>query len=370
MLLLMCRDTVVFSMDTSTSEYCIHNEMLLPWALKGTFREIDFNQNMSCIVKDAVHNYSVFVSYVARRVLSMSRKHAKEIRNLLRVSQMDDEQTKFKIALICRAVTLQDDYWLKDSENPVTWKDVNLRHNSWNDVMTRVALHGTSLTLQGKLTTPEITTHGTFAKAWVRKNDDLFLLKKGNSSNWEAKVEVEVSNVLGCCSVNRLQYELTEHEGELCCQCKCLADDSVSMLHAEDLFIYCNRNDLNFEQTVLDIDAEAYYKMWIVDYLISNGDRHLMNWGFLFDPETTKILGCLALYDHNNSFDVNVMNDPDTVYVVNGKSMRESAKYAMTKVDFYFTKEPARDLFITQRHYDSFMSRAKELGIKTKMSIF
>ena len=31
--------------------------------------------------------------------------------------------------------------------------------------------------------------------------------------------------------------------------------------------------------------------MWIVDYLISNPDRHLENWGFYYDPTTTDILG-------------------------------------------------------------------------------
>lgn len=42
-------------------------------------------------------------------------------------------------------------------------------------------------------------------------------------------------------------------------------------------------------------------EMWIVDFLISNRDRHGQNWGFYYDTETMEILGCRPLFDHYQS---------------------------------------------------------------------
>lgn len=70
------------------------------------------------------------------------------------------------------------------------------------------------------------------------------------------------------------------------------------------------------------------------------------------------------MYDHNNSFDISYMQDTDVSYLFDeSKSMREWAKFAMTKVDFHFYKEFTRDDFITDRQYKCFRERAKELEI-------
>jgi len=69
---------------------------------------------------------------------------------------------------MCRAVSLLDNYWLKMEGDAATWAETNLRHNKLNEVIAQVALHGKSLTLQGSMQTPELTTNGAYAKAWRR----------------------------------------------------------------------------------------------------------------------------------------------------------------------------------------------------------
>ena len=65
-------------------------------------------------------------------------------------------------------------------------------------------------------------------------------------------------------------------------------------------------------------------------------------------------------------FAIDIMENPDHPYIINGKSMRDCAKFAMKQVDFYFTRKPERTDFLTTKHYNSFMSRAKGLGVKVK----
>lgn len=59
------------------------------------------------------------------------------------------------------------------------------------------------------------------------------------------------------------------------------------------------------------------------------------------------------------------MQDNDATYLYDdSRTMKQAAEYAMSKVDFHFYREFVREDFLTQRQYDSFMRRAKQLGIK------
>lgn len=123
-------------------------------------------------------------------------------------------------------------------------------------------------------------------------------------------------------------------------------------------------NGMDPEQETRKIDSDMMYKMWIVDYLISNRDRHGQNWGFFYDLNTMEILGMHPLFDHNNAFDREWMLDRDAGYQFEGRTIREAARYAMVHTDFHFTDEVTRQDFLTDRQHRSFMGRAEELGIQ------
>ena len=75
--------------------------------------------------------------------------------------------------MACRAVSVLDAYWLKfDDDKGLLWKAVDVKRNPLNEIIAQVALHGKSLTLQGSLVTPELTTNGAYAKAWRRHSDN------------------------------------------------------------------------------------------------------------------------------------------------------------------------------------------------------
>ena len=110
--------------------------------------------------------------------------------------------------------------------------------------------------------------------------------------------------------------------------------------------------------------------MWIVDYLISNPDRHGMNWGFFYDAATMVIKGCHPLYDHNNAFDRELMLNKDAAYRYNMQmTMKEAAQYAAKRVDFHFFDEIEKKDFLTPEQYESFCSRASDLGFSPTRSL-
>jgi hypothetical protein len=268
---------------------------------------------------------------------------------------------------------LQDNYWVKIDGDHKCWSDVNLRTNHLNEIVAQISLHGSSLTIQGELTTPELTGQGSYAKAWKREDGKLWLYKKGAKDPTESRIEAMVSDLLDKCNVNHLHYELAESKGGvedtvLCCRCECMTTEDRSILPAMDYETYCNVHELNFIEECKRIDSDMFYKMCIVDYLIANRDRHGMNWGFFYDCNENRIWGMHPLYDHNNAFDKDYMENDDSNYqVLNDVTMKQAALTAMKHVDFHFTDEITRKDFITDRQYQTFMRRAKQLGVETKI---
>ena len=146
--------------------------------------------------------------------------------------------------------------------------------------------------------------------------------------------------------------------------CPCMTTEEKAVLTGMEFISWCNVNGIDPEKRMFEIDAESIYKMWIVDFLISNRDRHGQNWGFYYDTETMEITGCHPLFDHNNAFDIDFMRDMDAPYQFGGMTVREAAVKAMREVDFHFTAPVTRADFITDRQYASFRKRAEYLGLR------
>ena len=371
--LIMCGNIEVISINLDLGLYDVKRRDLLPFTLKKRLRKVmpfsevksEYDDQQRSIARDK--NREAIISWLANRTLSLSRKNSKWIYNQLRIEQLNSEFEKAKLAILCRAVSVLDNYWLKLEGDTATWESINVRHVPLNETIAQVALHGKSVTIQGSLCSPELTTNGAYAKAWRRHEDGfLWLYKLGHNGNTESRIEVMCSNLLDKMNVSHCHYEAGEDDGKYVCMCPSMSSDTISILSGMDFHSYCLANDLNPDKEMLRIDKEGVYKMWIVDYLLCNRDRHGQNWGFYYNPNTMEILSCHPLFDHNNAFDLDWMQDRDAKYQFGKVSIRDAAKYAMARVDFHFTQEITRDDFITERQYKEFMSRAKDLGVKTE----
>ena len=371
-MLIMCENNPVMSVNFDEGVYDVLREDLLPFTLKGKLKRVpDFYEIKSKyddIQRNIVirHNEGAVISWLANRTLSLSRKNAKWIYNLLKIEQLNSPEQKARVSIVCRSVSVLDNYWVKLDGDTATWESINVRHNPLNETIAQVALHGKSVTLQGSLTTPELTTNGAYAKAWRRHDDErLWLYKLGANGNTESRIEVMCSGLLDKMNVRHCHYEAGEDDGEYVCMCPSMTDDNISILPGIDFYTYCNVNNFDYNKKMMEIDADSIYKMWIVDYLLCNRDRHGQNWGFYYKPHSMEIVSCHPLFDHNNAFDKDWMQDRDAAYQFGDMTIREAAHKAMKNVDFHFIEEIRPEDFITVRQHNEFMYRAKELSIKT-----
>lgn len=369
-LFIMMKDIPVMRINTDTFTYEVLNRRLIPWTIKGKLRQAPtweedhskYGETQRQLANKA--NESAILSWLANRTLLLSRANAKWLYNLLGVDQCTDEYTKAKFSLICRSVSLLDCYWVKLASDRTKWADIDIRHNPLNETIAQVALHGKSVTIQGSLITPELTTNGAYAKAWRRYDDgSIWMHKLGHDGNTESRIEVMCSNLLDKMNVEHVSYVATEDEGKYVCACPCITTDDIGILPAMDFYSCCNVNGLDPDKTALTIDAESIHKMWQVDYLISNRDRHSQNWGFFYNVNTMHIMKCHPLFDHNNAFSIEYMRDDDAPYQFEGMTIRQAGKIGHEKHPIEFVKSINKDDFITTRQYDSFMYRACDLGI-------
>jgi len=372
-MLLMHKDDPVMRINVDEGQYEVIDPKHLPFQLKGKITKVpelsaapskyEITQMTIAMNK----NYNAIEHYAAARVLPITRANAKKIYALFGYEQLQTDEAKAKIAYICKAVSLEDNYWFKTEKDPTLWTDINLRSNSLSEIVAQVSLKGSSLSLQGEIHTPELNGHGAYAKAWRREDGDLYLHKVGaNGSELESRIEVAVSKILDRCNVDHVRYEDSTAYGVYTCRCKCMTTEEKSILSGMDFISYCNVNGKDPKKEIMAIDPDSIYKMWIVDYLISNRDRHGMNWGFYYDADSMEILGCHPLFDHNNAFDEALMEDKDAKYLFDmDMTMRQAAKTAMNHVDFHFSDDITRDLFMDDKQYNSFMERAEELKIRT-----
>lgn len=375
-LMLMSKDVPVMRINFDEGRFDILNDTLVPHVLKLKLKPVPtelpktkYEETQKRIVERT--NQFAIISWLADRVLLLSRKNAKWIYNVLNIEQLTDDISKAKVALMCRAVSLLDCYWVKLENDVACWDTINLRTNPLNEIIAQIALHGKSLTFQGSLTTPELTTNGSYAKAWRRHEDkSLWLYKLGDNDNTESRIEVMCSNLLDKMNVRHVFYEAGEDDGKYVCMCPCMSTERVGILSGLEYSTCCNLRGENPSSAILKLDAESMYKMWIVDYLISNRDRHGQNWGVFYDLKTLRLLCCHPLFDHNNAFDLEYMKDDNAHYQFENMTIKEAAMHAIQQVDFHFTEGITRDDFLTDRQYESFMRRAKQLSIIMKPPTF
>lgn len=253
-----------------------------------------------------VNNLNNFYYWCSSRVLTLDRKYAKEILRAIGANQAVTDKDRAMIAVSYHGLTLTDVFWIRTAKEKIDFENLDLYSHSLSGAFADVSLRGKDITLQNvelfvfKDAAGDVGTLGVAPKAWVRKGEEIYLLKDGDERDVEA--ELLASKILGCFDVNSVPYEEDYFEGLKVSKCKIITSLQTSIVSYEYIDVYCTNRDIDKLQFVLKKDSYSYYMMNILDYLIGNTDRHWGNWGFFVDNSTNKLQGLYSLMDFNKSF--------------------------------------------------------------------
>lgn len=287
---LMHKDTLVLEINNGIK---VLNKDLLPFVLK----------------KNAVDYDDFYGNFLSYRAINVSRSYAKELMQQLKISQ----NNSVKVCLAVHSVSYMDCYWTKEENEEISWKDVSLFQAPPDKDIAKLAFTGMGQMLQvHRLHTPELTTQGLSAKCWNWHNNQCFLYKV-------SRKELAASELLDQLGFQHLSYqEATSDEiaaittpkrleqvreaDELIVKCPCMTTESISLVTFEEFSVFCENNNYNPYKFIKEHFPKQYTEMILADYIIGNTDRHIGNWGLLYDTDTMQIIGLHPLMDHDRAF--------------------------------------------------------------------
>lgn len=349
---IMHGDKTVAEINTR-GEATVLNERFIPYDLYLE-NERDFDT--------LINNIDNFYHWCASRVLSLDRKYAKEILNSIGMAQAVTDRDRAKISLSYHCVSLTDIYWVKKSDEDISFENINLYDNSLNEAVVELSLRGKPMTVTNQELAQDLSTKGCFPKAWIRRGKDFILLKDGGAD--AVQKELLASRLCQCFDFKQVKYNEGFYDGQPVTESKIITSRQYSIVSRMAFEIYAQNRDLNVLDECLRIDKETYYGMNILDYLVGNIDRHPENWGLLVDNETNEYVSLYPIMDFNQSFgsyDTIEGANCQTIYPER-KTQREAAVEAVRKIGLHQIQEIDEEIFKGETGWkDMFFRRLEEL---------
>ena len=256
--------------------------------------------------------FTQFKDWIEKRGLPESRSDINNIK-----TSTGAINTK-KILFGSYSLTLADHYWAHKAGLNIKWKDVNFFDNSFDSIID----FDTSFIYKNKkdvAVAPDLTVDGNLRKSWMRKDNELFLIKEGRyDEKQEPFNEVIASNIMKLFGINHVPYGLirSEKNNIPLSICKCMVDKNTELIPAQYVldteqkkernnyarFIEtCANNGINNAKNKID-------EMMFIDFIIANTDRHTNNFGIIRDANTLEWLRIAPIFDNGNSLFHNERN--------------------------------------------------------------
>lgn len=249
------------------------------------------------------------------RVLMYNRKYCKEVLTSCGI----DDQSSINICLISMALSFRDNYWICQVRDTRNWESVNLYKNKFSNKIARVSLTGEfeELILSDELFTGELTSKGTKAKCFYRKDGNLYLYK--NETSREINAEILSFYIAKAIGISCSQYFYDKLFGKNCSVCQILTSEHYELIPYRD--ILSGYDDKAYE-FVMKVDDTNFVLMQIFDYLTLNIDRNRDNFGLL--KGNGEYVALYPLFDHDSCFKVREVNG---IYFPTGMTCAETLKY-------------------------------------------
>lgn len=227
-------------------------------------------------------------------------KQRENIEELLRLSGCDTVQGFLDVS---HALSLVDIFWVKRADSDLCWKKVSLYTHPFNEVIARTAFEGGLHGRQLSTTSPEYGTDGSFAKCWIREGERIRMLKRGSSgarnAGLEPYSEFYASQLIRAFTDEFVTYDLRKHNGRICSVCDLFTSEDYGYLP----YAAVDRGNSSVESVLCKMQEfgleDEIKRMFVIDAVILNEDRHKNNFGFIVDNRTQEIVKMAPLFDHN-----------------------------------------------------------------------
>lgn len=216
-------------------------------------------------------------------------------------------------------LSLTDHYWIKPLNMELGWKDINLFTNDFRDPVGDMQFDldlDVVQDLPANAFSPSSSTQGDLTKKWIIADGKRCLVKGNHGSNSQESLN-EIAATLLHQKQGRVPYvsystiRLGDNQ-QIYCVCESFTSDEVELIPAIDIvestkkdnamsmyehFIHvCTKHEMDegVVRTFLEYQILA-------DFVLTNTDRHLNNFGVLRNVNTLEFIGMAPIFDSGNS---------------------------------------------------------------------
>ena len=206
-------------------------------------------------------------------------------------------------------LSLSDHYWIKPSGSELTWKDVSPFSNAFSSL---------SEAASAQFYSPDAALQGDLIKKWLIVDDARCLLKGNRGANSQQSLNEVLASMLHEKQgfSNHVRYRPVKFTGSASeqygCICEDFASEMLEFIPAIDVvdsekkdnavstyehFIHvCTAHGLS----ELEVRSFLEYQI-LTDFVLTNTDRHLNNFGVLRDSRTLRFVQMVPIFDSGNS---------------------------------------------------------------------
>lgn len=283
--LLLNKDTVWLEFHCEQNEY-----------LETTAREDSWHTGLRPF------GYSNLTDFLERR---KAPKHRAHIAALLQEYGCETLEGYLDVT---HALSLNDTLWVKQADSPLTWVEVSLYRNPFNEVISETAFDGSVSSSGFSSTSPEFSTDGQYAKCWVREGGTIWLYKTGGVFGLEPISEYLASQLAAVFCPDAVPYDLGFYHEKLISKCPLFTSEQLGL--AKAFTLTKDRTVAGFLRYFEGIGSgDAFRRMCILDALLLNTDRHSGNFGILYDNDTMQVQKMAPVFDNNRSLLFDFDND-------------------------------------------------------------
>ncbi|MBQ9227572.1 MAG: HipA domain-containing protein [Eubacterium sp.] len=208
------------------------------------------------------------------------------------------------------ALSFSDQYWIKEYDSPVAWKDINFFDNDFQYegyLQASLSSSKESSTERPDLHSPNNTIDGMLPKGWIIENGKRVLVK----GSYEASREEPINEWLASAFCRRMGFEYCPYRiaisgGRLVSKCDLFVAADEEMITANDIFVSekkkGNISDIQHYINILEKHnvpnaRRNVENMILLDAVLMNTDRHLRNFGVIRNVETLEWKRTAPIFD-------------------------------------------------------------------------
>ena len=216
-------------------------------------------------------------------------------------------------------LSLTDHYWIKPLDMELGWADINLFTNDFRDPVGDMQFDQNAdeiLELPANAFSPSSSVQGELRKKWIIADGRRYLVKGNHGGNSQESLNEVVATLLHKKQGKQpfVSYS-TMRMGEvqpIYCVCESFTSDELELIPAIDVVdskkkdnamsMYEHFIAVCIAHGMAEEKVRSFLEYQILaDFVLTNTDRHLNNFGVLRNAKTLEFVGMAPIFDSGNS---------------------------------------------------------------------